>query len=142
MNSEILATGKVKSNGNKRKIAPTHVEPEAKKPYYRSKFMNRSAPKKTYSYYFIDTPLAYGEIDNFFKTLFESGYPLNMVTSYKFEQSGKREYQPDGTSSMVPKFHTEIRIKCEPEFDIHGFAHQFFQDSEIRPMEFDQTKQF
>ena len=138
MNAEILASGKAKSNQNKRKIVPTH-EPEAKKPYYHSKFMSRSSNQKTFSYYFIDTPLNITEIDTFFKSLYEAGYPLSMVTSYKFEQTGKREYKPDGTSDMVPKFHTEFRVKCEPEFDIQGFALKFFTESEIRPMEFNKT---
>lgn len=145
MNAEVIATGKVKTNGNKRKIAPSHPDPEAKKPYYHSKFMSRSLAKKDYAYYFIDTPLCINEIDSFFKTLIAAGYPASMITSYKFEQTGKREFGAGPDSDLIPTFHTEFRIKCEPEFDINAFANQFFQDSVVRPMIFDRkndNKQF
>lgn len=127
--------GKVNKN-TKKKMKPEPVE--AKKPRYVSEFMKRDTPeKKKYVYYVIDTHLELNEIDAAVARIEAMGFSKEMITSFRYEKVSRKTWQPDGSYAFVPRWHTEIRVRTEPGFDIADFALKCFDKSHVEPMNFE-----
>ena len=132
--SMVENSGKVMKK-NQKKIKPELIN--ERKPYYFSEFLKRDVPaKKKWVYYCIDTALELNEIDDAVAGWEALGYSKDMITSFRYEKISKKTWQEDGTVAFVPKWHTEIRIRVEPGFDVALFASKCFEKSHIEPLSF------
>lgn len=132
-------SGKVNKT-TKKKVKPELVE--NKKPRYVSEFMKRDTlQKKKYVYYVIDTHLELNEIDAAVARIEAMGFSKDMITSFRYEKVSSKTWQPDGSYAFVPRWHTEIRVKTDPGFDIADFALKCFEKSHVEPMTFEKSSE-